>query len=177
MLKWLNDPEEGWASAQAGDDGDAADGFRQHIEYFAEALEGQIKLGRMPGDLLDVLTDFALGSPAICVMRAIRRIAKGLPEVTPSVLAAASRVGNGLRALFNQPDVTALFAQTTSACRTGGACLITASMEIFRRFSMSTRTFSKRLPGSPRTGDGNRQRRRRRNDRSTVTARLVAARG
>ena len=108
VLKWLNDPEEGWASAQAGDDGDAADGFRQHIEYFAEALEGQIKLGRMPGDLLDVLTDFALGSPAICVMRAIRRIAKGLPEVTPSVLAAASHIGNGLRSLFNQPEVTAL---------------------------------------------------------------------
>ena len=62
----------------------------------------------MPGDLLDVLTDFALGSPAVCAMRAIRRIAKGLPEVTPSVLAAASRIGNGLRSLFNQPEVTAL---------------------------------------------------------------------
>jgi len=107
-LTWLNDTKKGWVSIQAGDDGDTAGGFQQHIEHFVQAFEGQIKLGRMPDDLLDVLTDFALASPAICAMRAIRRVAKDLSEVNPSALAAASRVSNGLRTLFNQPEVTAL---------------------------------------------------------------------
>jgi hypothetical protein len=108
VLSWLNDQEEGWLSIQAGDDGDTAGGFRQHIELFIQAFEGQIKLGRMPDDLPDVLTDVALGSPAICALRAIRRIAEDLPEVSPSALSAASRIGDGLRSLFNQPEVTAM---------------------------------------------------------------------
>lgn len=108
VVTWLSDNEKGWVSIQAGEDGDTAGGFQQHVEHFVEAIEGHIKLGRVPDDLLDVLTDFALGSPAICAMRAIRRIAKDLPEIDASMLAAASRVGNGLRSLFNQPEVTAL---------------------------------------------------------------------
>jgi hypothetical protein len=108
VVTWLSDQEKGWGSIQAGDDGDTAGGFQQHIEHFVQAIEGQMKLGRMPDDLLDVLTDFALASPAICAMRALRRIAKGLPEVSPSALSAASRIGDGLRSLFNQPEVTAL---------------------------------------------------------------------
>jgi hypothetical protein len=107
MLSWLNG-QEGWVNIQAGDDGDTADGFRQHIELFIQAFEGKIKLGRMPDDLPEVLADFALGSPAICALRAIRRIAKDLPDVSPSALSAASRIGDGLRSLFNQPEVTAL---------------------------------------------------------------------
>ena len=108
VLSWLNSQGEGWASIQAGDDGDTAGGFRQHIDLFIQAFEGQIKLGRMPDDLSEVLTDFALGSPAICALRAIRRVSKGLPDVNPSALSAASRIGDGLRSLFNQPEVTAL---------------------------------------------------------------------
>lgn len=108
VLSWLNDQGEGWLSIQAGDDGDTAGGFRQHIELFIQAFEGKMKLGRMPDDLPDVLTDVALGSPAICALRAIRRITEDLPEVSPSALSAASRIGDGLRSLFNQPEVTAL---------------------------------------------------------------------
>ena len=108
VLSWLNSQGEGWASIQAGDDGDTAGGFRQHIDLFIQVFEGQIRLGRMPDDLSEVLTDFALGSPAICALRAIRRISKGLPDVNPSALSAASRIGDGLRSLFNQPEVTAL---------------------------------------------------------------------
>jgi hypothetical protein len=108
VLSWLNGQVEGWAGIQARDDGDTADGFRQHIELFVQTFEGKLKLGRMPDDLSEVLTDFALGSPAICAMRAIQRIAKGLPDVEPTALSAASRIGDSLRSLFNRPEVTAL---------------------------------------------------------------------
>jgi len=108
VLTWVRDDEDGWLSVQTADDGEAASGFRQHIAYFIEAFEGGLELGRMPDDLVDVLTDFALASPAICAMRALRRIATDLPEISPSMLASAARVGNGLRSLFNQPEVTAL---------------------------------------------------------------------
>ncbi len=108
LLAWLRDQEGGWLSVRATDDSGPAGGLQQHVEHFAEALEGGMKLGRMPDDLADVLTDFALASPAICALRALRRITKVLPEMSPSLLSAAARIGEGLRSLFNQPEVTAL---------------------------------------------------------------------
>jgi hypothetical protein len=105
---WVRDQEEGWLSTQAGDDGDAADGFRKHLEHFIEAIEGKLILGRKPDNLLDVLADLSLASPAICALRALRRVAPDMADTHPSMLSAASRVGNGLRALFNQPEATAL---------------------------------------------------------------------
>jgi len=108
LLPWLRDQKSGWLSVQATDDSGAAGGFQQHVEHFAEALEGRMKLGRMPDDLADVLTDFALASPAVCALRSLRRITSGSPEMSPSLLSAAARIGEGLRSLFNQPEVTAL---------------------------------------------------------------------
>lgn len=57
---------DGWLSAGAGSEEDRQSGFGQHVERFADALAGRVPLGRAPGDLPDVLADFALGSPAIC---------------------------------------------------------------------------------------------------------------
>jgi hypothetical protein len=71
-------------------------------------MEGKLNLGRMPDDLADVLADFALASPAICALRALRRITASLPKISPLELSAAARIGEGLRSLFNQPEVTAL---------------------------------------------------------------------
>ena len=105
---WVRDQAQGWLSTQATEDGDAADGFRKHVEHFIEALDGGLPLGRKPDDLLDVLADLALASPAICALRALRRIAPDMADTSPSMLSAASKVSNGLRALFNQPDATAL---------------------------------------------------------------------
>jgi hypothetical protein len=107
-LSWLGDDEESWLSTHATDDGESAIGFHEHVAHFREAAEGKLTLGRMPDDLLDVLTDFALGSPAICAMRALRRIAPDLPDVSMTMLSAATRVSEGLRSLFNQPEVTGL---------------------------------------------------------------------
>jgi hypothetical protein len=108
LLAWLRDYESGWLSVQATDDSGASGGFQQHVEHFADVFEGRLKLGRMPDDLADVLTDFALASPAVCALRALRRIAPRLGDASPSVLSAAARVSEGLRSLFNQPEVTAL---------------------------------------------------------------------
>jgi hypothetical protein len=108
LLPWMSDQKVGWLGVQATDDSGTAGGFQQHIEHFAEAMEGRLKLGRMPDDLPDVLTDFALASPAICALRALRRIAPELAEASASVLSAAARIAEGLRSLFNQPEVTAL---------------------------------------------------------------------
>lgn len=105
---WVRDQTQGWLSTQTAEDGDAADGFRQHVEHFIEALDGEVTLGKKPDDLLDVLADLALACPAICALRALRRIAPDVADTSPSMLSAASQVGNGLRALFNQPDATAL---------------------------------------------------------------------
>jgi hypothetical protein len=107
-VAWVRTETEGWLSTQAAEDGDAADGFRQHIELFIEALDGGLTLGRQPDDLPDVLADLALASPAICALRALSRIAPDLADSSPSMLSAASQVANGLRSLFNQPDATAL---------------------------------------------------------------------
>ncbi len=65
LAAWVRDQEDGWLSTQAAEDGDAADGFRKHLEHFIEAIEGKLILGRKPDDLLDVLADLALASPAI----------------------------------------------------------------------------------------------------------------
>ncbi len=108
LLPWMTDLEGGWPSVQTTDEGGAAAGFQQHIDQFAEAIEGRLKLGRMPDDLADVLTDFALASPTVCALRALRRIATGVSETSPLMLSAAARIGEGLRSLFNQPEVTAL---------------------------------------------------------------------
>ncbi len=105
---WVRDQTQGWLSTQTAEDGDAADGFRKHVDHFIEALDGDLALGRKPDDLLEVLADLALASPAICALRALRRIAPDVADTSPSMLSAASQVGNGLRALFNQPDATAL---------------------------------------------------------------------
>jgi hypothetical protein len=107
-IEWARDDTEGWLSTQKSDHGDAADGFQKHVELFIEAAEGKLALGRMPDDLLDVLADFALASPGICVLRALHRIAPELSDTSPVLLSAASQVANGLRTLFNQPEVTAL---------------------------------------------------------------------
>ena len=71
VLARVLDQRQGWLNTQAAEDGDAADGFRKHLEHFVEVTEGRLTLGKKPDDLLDVLADLALASPAICALRAL----------------------------------------------------------------------------------------------------------
>ena len=69
---------------------------------------GDVNLGAVPGDLVDVLADLAVGSPAVCASRALRRIAPGLKRKSPEILQASAEIAEGFRSLFNSPDVRSM---------------------------------------------------------------------
>ena len=81
------DDEEGKSKKQKG--------FKTHMEALRELFyethrERYANLGRRPDDLLDVLTDMAIASPAICIYRTYLNYAEGedgLPVYLPSQLA------------------------------------------------------------------------------------------
>lgn len=63
-------------------------------------------LGRPPEDLASVLASLALGGPAICVLRALMRVAPGAEDRV--LRNCAARVAWHLRSLFNLPEATNL---------------------------------------------------------------------
>lgn len=96
------------------DEAGEAKRFADHVVAFRTAFESLDRepLGRQPDDLVDMLTYIALSSPAVVALRALLRIVQ--PKDTPmwsSFLAAGARMGVAFRALFNQPDATALLQQ------------------------------------------------------------------
>ncbi|WP_329108588.1 DEAD/DEAH box helicase [Micromonospora sp. NBC_01699] len=90
---------------------EGADTYRSRMdEWRGIAASGAVPggLGAPPDDLVEVLTEVALASPAVCALRAIRRV---LPAATPyQTLPAAARVAFGIRAMFNGPEATAIVA-------------------------------------------------------------------
>lgn len=74
---WLDHGDE---LADYGDDEEKSKrqkGFKRHLlalrELYADALENECaNLGKRPADLVDVLTDMAIASPAICINRTYR---------------------------------------------------------------------------------------------------------
>ena len=83
------------------------DGFKEHVAELRRAVTDR-KLGPINETLIGLLVDVALGSPAVCALRALRRVAPDLSWDDPLLLGAASRVAWGFRALFNQHDTVAL---------------------------------------------------------------------
>ena len=83
------------------------DGFKEHVAELREAVMDR-KFGPINETLIDLLVDVALGSPAVCALRALRRVAPDLSWDDPQLLSAASRVAWGFRTLFNQHDAVAL---------------------------------------------------------------------
>ncbi len=76
-----------------GADGDAADAG----------------LGAMPADLVTVLTDIALAGPGVTGLRALSRVCGGVESlIDPAVRSEAFRVAQGLRSLFNKPEIVTL---------------------------------------------------------------------
>ncbi|WP_236201228.1 helicase-related protein [Pseudomonas pseudonitroreducens] len=82
------------------------DAFKDHVAAMRVAAVGD--LGPMSTDALDLLVDVALGSPAICALRALRRVAPDLAWDDPSLLSAAANVAWSFRTLFNQHEAVAL---------------------------------------------------------------------
>jgi hypothetical protein len=97
----LNGVETAWAD-------DVGAGFQRHTQLAWDLLNDNTEpLGRVPDDLATVLGELAIGSPAICSLRALAAVT-GLPITNPAVLDAAARAAWGFRSLFNAPEVTAL---------------------------------------------------------------------
>ncbi|MCA8928787.1 MAG: hypothetical protein KDC18_12005 [Alphaproteobacteria bacterium] len=65
-------------------------------------------LGAAPEDLIDVLTEIALGGPGACALRALGRLASAEAFGSDDALAAAAALAEGLRSLFNQPTAMAM---------------------------------------------------------------------
>lgn len=69
----------------------------------------ELSLGPRPDDLADVLTAMAIASPGVCALRALSRVTGGTDAlVNADIRDAAYRIGQGLRSLFNKPEIVAL---------------------------------------------------------------------
>lgn len=102
---WLESPQgmRGLASEDA---------FHDHVAELAKAVETH-DIGSAPDDLPDLLVDVGLGSPAVCALRALKRIAPELAWDDSRLLSAAAEVAWSFRALFNQHDAVALLRRDT----------------------------------------------------------------
>ncbi|WP_062381219.1 DEAD/DEAH box helicase [Demequina pelophila] len=90
--------------------------LNEHLRLF-ERLDGaatlddveRIGLGAWPHDLAEVLTELALGGPGTLALRALSRVCGGGDSLDdPQVRASAFTVAQGLRSLFNKPEIVAL---------------------------------------------------------------------
>jgi hypothetical protein len=88
------------------------DAFQEHVAELAAAVKTH-DIGASSADLPDLLVDVALGSPAVCALRALKRIAPELSWDDSRLLSAAAEVAGSFRALFNQHDAVALLRRDT----------------------------------------------------------------
>lgn len=101
-------PWSGFVDAKTEDDGSEG-AFKSHVDKLF-GLAGSGVLGKMPDDLVRVMTKVAIGSPTIVALRSFRRLAlsQGVAGFPAWLLDAAARVGLAFRTLFSQPDATIL---------------------------------------------------------------------
>jgi hypothetical protein len=107
---WVSQ-KNGWQRAVGRRGPDAGEGgLTRHIEHFAEAFGSDVPVpvGPPPDDLVDVLTDLAMGSPAACALRALHRLVPDLPLDDRALLSAAARVAEGFRTLFDLSETVLL---------------------------------------------------------------------
>lgn len=83
------------------------EGFKEHVAELS-SVAGDRNFGPVSDTIIDLLVDVALGSPAVCALRALHRIAPDLEWDDNSLLNAATQVAWGFRTLFNQHDAVAL---------------------------------------------------------------------
>ena len=97
-----NGSESAWSHEQQ------IDGFIAHSwEAWETLTSATLNLGTPPDDLIEVLTDVAIGSPANCALRALSAIS-GLPLSHERVLSGSALISDAYRRLFNEAEVTAI---------------------------------------------------------------------
>lgn len=98
--------------ATSGDDDEDSGGrtndiFIEHLELAKEMYRGNVALGTNPADLVEVLTEAALGAPGNVALRSMYRIF-GDETSDFNLWWCAGQVAWAFRALFNLPDVNSL---------------------------------------------------------------------
>jgi Helicase conserved C-terminal domain len=89
------------------DEDDQESRFSAHLDL-ADSVK-DISLGPRPEDLDVVLTKMAIGGPGVCALRALSRVTTGAEAFTdPDIRDAAYQIAQGLRSLFNKPEIVAL---------------------------------------------------------------------
>ncbi|MCC2333612.1 helicase-related protein [Cellulomonas wangsupingiae] len=97
----------GWGT----DDDDHESRLATHVRL-AQDVRSQA-LGRRPDDLVEVLTSLAIAGPGVTSLRALSRVAGGATALAdPLVRDHAFHVAQGLRSLFNKPEIIALLRST-----------------------------------------------------------------
>lgn len=91
-----------------GHDAEGPSHFGPHVAHFNQFVSRPVSLGRPPEDLLDVLAGVALGSPAVCALRALARHAPAVPLDHSTLLDEAAHVAGGFRSLFGLPEAASL---------------------------------------------------------------------
>ncbi len=110
MQEWCR---QCWAMARRGDDLDAPGGFWRHVQHWLDVWTGtDLALGRVPDDLVDVLTDMALAGPAICAFRSLRRVVSQPDAICDALRSASVHIAEGIRSQFNAPEAIAVLQQT-----------------------------------------------------------------
>lgn len=101
-------PPEAWR----GDERSEAQGLTDHLTQLrAMAAQGPASWGAPPLDLVERLTDLALGGPAVLALRSVQRVGRSrFGEVADedAELRAAARVAWGFRSFFSTPETDAL---------------------------------------------------------------------
>lgn len=93
---------------------DGQDAWHDHLNALSAAARADTLHGQPDRDrLVDHVADLALGSPATCALRALRRVVPTLDLDHPAMLNAATRIGMAFRGLFNQPESLALLRTGT----------------------------------------------------------------
>jgi hypothetical protein len=94
--------ESAWSS------GNPSDGFLSHSKLAWSTLaDDDLSIGVPPDDLIEVLTDLAIGGPAVCALRALSAVS-GLPLSHEEILNGAALVSDSYRRFFNEAEVTAI---------------------------------------------------------------------
>jgi len=103
---WCEPPGKwAWAITDEKEPGNA---LLRHVRRFVATGKNTAGLGGAPDDLIDVLVELALGSPAITALRALHRLVPEVPLNTHYLLQEAARVAFGFQSLYNQPETMSL---------------------------------------------------------------------
>jgi len=97
-------------------DDDGASRIDLHLDLLARLddlpLDGdasELGLGAIPSDLAAVLTDLAIAGPGVVGLRALSRVCGDGASMSDTVVrASAFKVAQGLRSLFNKPEIVSL---------------------------------------------------------------------